>query len=76
LDRELLRGGTFDSLADLQAALERYLTYYNNCRLHSALGWQPSVLRYAGQAMRIKGLAGIPGLEPMAANPPMGAIVL
>ncbi len=72
LDRELLRGGTFDSLADLQAALDRYLTYYNNYRLHSALGWQPPVLRYAGQAMRIKGLAGIPGLEPMAANPQWG----
>lgn len=72
LDRELLRGGTFDSLADLQAALDRYLTYYNNYRLHSALGWQPPVTRYAGQAMRIKGLAGIPGLEPMAANPQWG----
>jgi len=73
LDRELLRGRTFDSLADLQVALDRYLTYYNNYRLHSALGWQPPVTRYAGQGMRIKGLAGIPGLEPMAANPQWGS---
>jgi transposase InsO family protein len=72
LDRELLTGRTFATLADLQAALDRYLTYYNNYRLHSALGWAPPVTRYAGQAMRIKGLAGIPGLEPMAANPQWG----
>ena len=65
----MLRRGTFDTLADLQAALDRYLTYYNNYRLHSALGWKPPVSRYTGQAMTIKGLAGIPGLEPMAADP-------
>jgi transposase InsO family protein len=69
LTDEVLRRGTFDTLADLQAALDRYLTYYNNYRLHSALGWKPPVSRYTGQAMTIKGLAGIPGLEPMAADP-------
>jgi transposase InsO family protein len=43
LSREVLTGRTFDTLEELQAALERYLTYYNNYRLHSALGWQPVV---------------------------------
>ena len=69
LDREVLAGHTFGTLQELQGALDRYLTYYNNYRLHSALGWQPPVSRYTGQAMTIKGLAGIPGLEPMATDP-------
>jgi len=72
LTDEVLRRGTFATVADLQTALDRYLTYYNNYRLHSALGWQPPVSRYTGQAMTIKGLAGIPGLEPMAADPKYG----
>lgn len=72
LDRELLTGRTFDTLEELQAALDRYLIYYNNYRRHSALGWQTPVSRYAGRAMTIRGLAGIPGIEPMAANPRWG----
>jgi transposase InsO family protein len=72
LNRELLRKDTFDTLEDLQAALDRYLTYYNNYRRHSALGWQTPVSRYAGRALTIRGLAGIPGIEPMAADPRWG----
>jgi transposase InsO family protein len=72
LAREVLTGRSFDSLAELQAALDRYLTYYNNYRLHSALGWRTPVSRYAGRHVTIRGLAGIPGLEPMAANPEWG----
>ena len=72
LDRELLRGRSFDSLEALQAALEAYLTYYNNYRLHSALGWRPPVERYTGRHMTIRGLAGIPGIEPMAGEPSWG----
>ncbi len=72
LAEEVLTGRTFATIAELQAALDRYLTYYNNYRLHSALGWKPPVCRYAGQSMTIKGLAGIPGLEPIAANPKWG----
>jgi transposase InsO family protein len=68
LNRELLTRHTFDTLEELQAALERYLTFYNNYRLHSALGWQTPVSRYAGRAITIRGLAGIPGLEPMATD--------
>jgi len=67
LTRELLDQQTFTSLDDLQAALGAFLTYYNNYRAHSALGWKPPVTRYAGVAMSIRGLAGLPGLEPMAA---------
>jgi len=72
LDRELLMNRTFDTLEELQAALDAYLTYYNNYRLHSALGWQPPVSRYAGRHITIRGLAGIPGIEPMAADPHWG----
>ena len=56
----------------MQAALDRYLTYYNNYRLHSSLGWQAPVTRYAGRSVAVRGLAGILGLELMAANPLCG----
>jgi transposase InsO family protein len=72
LDRELLTRHIFNSLDDLQAALDRYLTFYNNYRLHSRLGWQAPVTRYAGRPVAVQGLAGIPGVEPMAANPKWG----
>lgn len=72
LDRELLTRRTFDTLEALQETLDHYLTYYNNYRLHSALRWQPPVCRYAGRALTIRGLAGIPGIEAMAANPYWG----
>ncbi|MDH7474347.1 MAG: DDE-type integrase/transposase/recombinase [Anaerolineae bacterium] len=48
LNRELLNGRTFDTLEELQTALDRYLLYYNNYRRHSALGWQTPVSRYIG----------------------------
>jgi transposase InsO family protein len=69
LNREVLQEQTFDTLHELQAALDRYLTYYNNYRAHSALGWRPPVTRFAGVAITIQGLAGIPGIEPMADRP-------
>jgi len=72
LDRELLTGRTFDTLEELQMALDRYLTYYNNYRRHSALGWQTPASRYTGRAITIRGLAGIPGIEPMATDPHWG----
>jgi len=72
LDRELLRHQSFETLQDLQAALDRYLVYYNNYRLHSGIGWQPPVTRYTACAISITGLAKIPGLELMAANPIYG----
>ena len=60
---------TFESLEQLQSALDRYLVYYNNYRLHSGLGWQTPASRYTGCAISVTGLAQIPGLEPMAAHP-------
>ena len=72
LDRELLSRNTFATLEDLQAALNRYLIYYNNYRLHSGLGWQTPASRYTGGTIAITGLAAIPGLEAMAANSAYG----
>lgn len=72
LNRELLTRRSFESLTELQTALEKYLTFYNNYRRHSALGWQTPATRYTGCALLIRGLAGIPGIEPMAANPHWG----
>lgn len=72
LSRQLLEKQSFDSLQELQAALDLFLTYYNNYRAHSALNWKSPVTRFAGVAVAIRGLAGIPGLEPMAANPRYG----
>jgi transposase InsO family protein len=72
LNRELLKGRTFDTVAELQTAVDEYLIYYNNYRGHSRLGWQAPVTRFAGRAVVVRGLAGIPGLEPMAADPRWG----
>jgi len=72
LNQELLRHHTFDTLQDLQAALDRYLVYYNNYRRHSGIGWQIPAARYAGCAISVSGLAQIPGLDAMAANPIYG----
>jgi transposase InsO family protein len=72
LNRELLEKQTFETVEELQAALDRFLTYYNNYRLHSSLGWKAPVTRFTGRAVAIRGLAGILGLEPMAADPQWG----
>jgi len=72
LNRELLERRTFETVEELQAALNGYLTYYNNYRLHSSLGWQTPVTRFSGRVITIRGLAGILGLEPMAADPRWG----
>jgi putative transposase len=72
LNRELLKRHAFESIEALQTALNEYLVYYNHYRLHSSLGWQAPVARFTGRAIRIRGLAGILGLEPMAADPRWG----
>lgn len=72
LKREVLSKRTFDTLDELQLALDEFLTYYNNYRRHSAIGWQTPASRYTGRSIAIRGLAGIPGIEPMAANPRWG----
>jgi transposase InsO family protein len=72
LNRELLRRQSFDTLDDLQLALDRYLRFYNNYRLHSSIGWQSPASRYTGCSITVTGLAQIPGLQAMAANPIFG----
>lgn len=72
LDRELLSRHSFTSVEQLQTALDEFLIYYNNYRGHSSLGWQAPITRFAGRAVMVCGLAGIPGLERMAHNPQWG----
>jgi transposase InsO family protein len=72
LNREVLTGHTFDPLAEWQTALDRYRTFYNNYRRHSALGWPTPATRYTGRALTLRGLAGIPGLAGMPADPQWG----
>jgi transposase InsO family protein len=72
LNRELLSRHSLTTLPALQTAVDQFLLYYNNYRGHSSLGWQAPVTRFAGRAVMVRGLAGIPGLEPMAADPQWG----
>lgn len=58
----------FRVVEEMQADLDRFLIY-NNYRLHSSLGWKAPVTRFTGRVVGICGLAGILGLEPMAADP-------
>jgi transposase InsO family protein len=72
LNRELLSGRSFATVQQLQTAADEFLIYYNNYRGHSSLDWQAPVSRFAGRAVIVRGLAGIPGLEPMTADPQWG----
>jgi putative transposase len=72
LNRECLRHQTFHSLKEVQTVLDQFLSYYNHYRLHSALGWQKPAACYTACHISVTGLAQLPGLEPMAANPLYG----
>jgi len=82
MTRECLTGRIFDSLEELQAALDKWTTWYNNYRRHSSLGWQTPVSRFAGITPQVQGLAALPGMEavshqlsafmPSQADPPVG----
>ena len=48
-----------DTPQALQEAVDTYVTYYNNYRVHSALNYQPPVKRYLGYAPTVHGLAEI-----------------
>jgi len=48
-----------DTPQELQDALDTYVRYYNNYRLHSALNYHPPVQRYLGYAPTVRGLAEI-----------------
>lgn len=73
LTRECLQHYSFGSLTELQTALDQFLLYYNHYRLHSAIAWQQPAARYTACAISVTGLAKLPGLEPMAANPVYGS---
>ncbi len=73
LYRELLSRYSFASVTQLQTEVDQFLVYYNNYRAHSSLGWQAPVTRFTGRAVRVQGLAAIPGLESMAADPHWGS---
>ena len=49
LERELVRGRAFASAERLRAELFDWVSWYDNCRLHSALGYMTPVgFREAG----------------------------
>ena len=52
-------GDHVDTPQALQDALDTYVRYYNNYRLHSALNYQPPVKRYLGYAPKVRGWAEI-----------------
>ena len=72
LNRELLSRHSFATVEELQLAVDQFLIYYNNYRGHSSLGWQAPVTRFTGRTVTVRGLAAIPGLEPMAVAPHWG----
>jgi transposase InsO family protein len=43
LKAELIRGASFTAPPELRRALQRYLRYYNNTRMHSALGYRSPI---------------------------------
>ena len=57
LDREIFR-----SLAEAEAALERYVRYYNYHRLRGEIGWLTPAERYDGTPFADRGFENIPAL--------------
>jgi len=58
LDREIFR-----SLADAEAALDRFARYYNYHRLHGEIGWLTPGERFDGTPFTDRGFDNIPALE-------------
>lgn len=52
----------FSDLAELQAVLDQWGTYYNNYRQHSSLGYKPPVSRYTSKTYKSLGFAAAPRL--------------
>jgi transposase InsO family protein len=57
LDREIFR-----SLPDAEAALERFVGYYNYHRLHGEIGWLTPAERFDGTPFTDRGFDNIPAL--------------
>lgn len=62
LDREVFR-----SLADAEAALERFARYYNYHRLHGEIGWLTPGERFDGTPFTDRGFENIPALSHLTA---------
>lgn len=62
LQQEVLDREVFRSLADAEAALARYVRYYNYHRLHGELGWLTPAERYDGTPFTDRGFDNIPAL--------------
>jgi transposase InsO family protein len=58
LDREIFR-----SLADAEAALDRFARYYNYHRLHGEIGWLTPAERFDGTPFTDRGFDHIPALQ-------------
>jgi len=58
LDREIFR-----SLAEAEAALERFSRYYNYHRLHGEIGWLTPAERFDGTPFTDRGFENVPALR-------------
>lgn len=52
----------FRSLSDAEAAIGRYVRYYNYHRLHGEIGWRTPAERYDGTPFTDRGFDNIPAL--------------
>lgn len=62
LKREVLDREVFRSLADAEAALERFARYYNYHRLHGEIDWCTPAERYDGTPFTDRGFENVPAL--------------
>jgi len=62
LQQEVLDREIFRSLADAEAALGRYVQYFNYHRLHGEIGWLTPAERYDGTPFTDRGFENIPAL--------------
>ena len=58
LDREIFR-----SLSGAEAALERFVRYYNYHRLHGEIGWLTPAERFDGTPFTDRGFDNVPALQ-------------
>jgi transposase InsO family protein len=63
LQAEVLDREVFRSLAEAEAALERYARYYNYHRLHGEIAWCTPAERYDGTPFTDRGFDNIPALS-------------
>jgi len=67
LKSEVLDRQVFRSLADAEAALERFARYYNYHRLHGEIGWLTPAERFDGTPFTDRGFENVPALAHLTA---------